>query len=164
VYGRDASRRASVFRWTNGIHRDSEELQNAGRSGRPYRYETDAAFRSIPRDDPNASLRTIAETLLISPETVCIHPSRIGDTLQSLRWIPHALTSELKQIRFDLYSQLLPKFRAHTHDNWRRLVTGDESWFDCEDVRDRIWTAWDETTPEVEIRTIASMKTLRMVL
>jgi hypothetical protein len=85
AYGRDPYCRASVFRWMNEIRRGNEELQNEGRPGRPYRYETDTALRSIPRDDPNASLRTIADTLLISPETVHTHMSRIDYTLKSLR-------------------------------------------------------------------------------
>jgi hypothetical protein len=86
----------------NNIRRGNEELRNEGRPGRPDRYEADTSFRSILRDDPNASLRTIAETLTLFLEMVRIHMSRIGHTLKSLRWIPQALTSELKQIRFDL--------------------------------------------------------------
>jgi hypothetical protein len=67
MYGRDAYYRASVFRWMSEICRGKEELRNEGRPLRPYRYETDAALRSILRDDPNASLRTIAGMLSISP-------------------------------------------------------------------------------------------------
>jgi hypothetical protein len=106
------------------IRRGNEELRNKGRPGRPYHYERDAALHSILRDDPNALSRTIADTLSISPETVRTHSSRIDDTLKSLRWIPHALTSELKQVRFDLCLQLLSKLRADAHDNWQHLVTG----------------------------------------
>jgi hypothetical protein len=132
------------------------ELQNEGQPGRPCRYETDAALRSILRNDANASLRTIADTLSISPETGRTHISRIGYTLKSLRWIPHALTSELKQ--------MFPKLCTHAHVNWRHLAIGDESWFYYEYVRDRIWTAWDENTPEVENRTIASTKIILTIL
>jgi histone-lysine N-methyltransferase SETMAR len=164
VYGSAAYCRASVFRWINEVRRGNEELRNEGRPGRPYRYETDAAIRSILREDPNASLRMIAETLSISPETVRAHMSRIGYVLKSLRWIPHALTSELKQVRLTMCLQLLPKLRAHAHNNWRYLVTGDESWFYHEYVRDRIWTARDENTPEVENRTVASRKSMLTVL
>jgi hypothetical protein len=124
----------------------------------------DAARRSVLRDDPNASLRTIADTLSISLETVRTHMSRIGDTLKSLRWVPHDLTSELKQVRFDFCLQLLPTLRAHAHNNWWHLVTGDERWFYYEYVRDRIWTAGDENTSEVENRTTASMTTILTVL
>jgi predicted DNA-binding protein YlxM (UPF0122 family) len=122
----------------NEIRHANEELRNMGRPGRPDCHETDAALRSILRDGPNASLRTIADTLSISPRAVHTHMSRTGDTLKSLRWISHAFTSQLKQVRFDLCLQLSPKLSAHAHDNWRRLVTGHESWFYSEYVRDRI--------------------------
>jgi hypothetical protein len=127
AYGGDAYYRASVFRWMTEIRRGNEELRNEGRPGRSYRHETDAALCPILRNDPNASLRTISVTLSISPRTVRTHMSQIGDTLKGLRWIPQALTSELKHVRFDLCLQLLPKLRAHMHDNWRHLVMGDEN-------------------------------------
>jgi ABC-type transporter Mla subunit MlaD len=80
----------------NEVRRGNEELRNEGRLGRPYRYETDAALGSVLRADPNVSRPTTADTLSISPETVRTHMSRIGDTLKSLRWIVHALASELR--------------------------------------------------------------------
>jgi hypothetical protein len=43
--------------------------------------------------------------------------SRIDYTLKTLCWIPHALTYELKHVRLTKFLQLLPKLRAHTHDN-----------------------------------------------
>jgi hypothetical protein len=54
--------------------------------------------------------------------------ARIGYALKALRWIPHTLISELKHTRVSMCLQLLPKLRAHTHNNWHYLVTGDESW------------------------------------
>jgi hypothetical protein len=54
--------------------------------------------------------------------------------------------------------ELLPKLRAHAHNNWHDLVTGDESWFYCEYGRSRIWTARDEKGPKVASRTIATRK------
>jgi hypothetical protein len=114
--------------------RGNKELRNEGRPGRPYRYETDAALRLILRDDPKASLLPIANTLSISPETVHTHMSLIGYTLKSFWCLPHALTNELKQIFFDLCSQLLPELRSHVHDDWRYLVTRDDSWFYCKSV------------------------------
>jgi hypothetical protein len=59
----------------NEIRHGNEESRNEGRPDRPYRYEMDVAHRSILRDDPNASLRSIADTLSISPETVRTHMS-----------------------------------------------------------------------------------------
>jgi hypothetical protein len=55
------------------IRHGNEELRNDGRPGRPYRYETDAVIRSILQDGPNDSLRTAADMLSISLETVRTH-------------------------------------------------------------------------------------------
>jgi hypothetical protein len=44
---------------------------------------------------------------------------------------------------------LFPKLRAHAHNHWRNIVTGDDSWFYHEYVHDRTWTASDENPPEV---------------
>jgi hypothetical protein len=164
AYGRDTSCRASVFKWTNEIRGGSDELRNEGLPRKSYCYETDAALRSILWDDPNGSLWTITDRLLILSETVRTYMSRIDHTLKSLRWISHALTSDLEQIYFDLCLQLLPKLRAHAHNNWRYLVTGDETWFYYKYVRDRIWTARDEKTPDVENRVIACTKSMLTVL
>jgi hypothetical protein len=96
VYGQDADCRAPVFRWIQEARRGNKERGDEGCPGKPCRYEVDAVIRSILQDTPNPSLRTIGETLLISPETVRFHMARIGSTLKAIRWIPHTLTSELK--------------------------------------------------------------------
>jgi DNA-binding NarL/FixJ family response regulator len=54
-----------------------------GRPGRSDRHETDAAIQLILQGDTNDPLRTIAETLSISPETVRTQMSRIRDTLKT---------------------------------------------------------------------------------
>jgi hypothetical protein len=90
--------------------------------------------------------------------------SRIGQVLKSLHWIPHAPTSELKQVQKNLCLQMLPKLRAYAHNGWHKIVTGDESWFYHEYVREGIWTAMDDNAPEVANRTIASQKSMSTVL
>jgi hypothetical protein len=62
--------------------------------------------------------------------------------------------------------QLLPKLRAHAHNNWHDLVTGDESWswFYYEYVRSRTWTARDENALEVANKTIATGKSVLTAL
>jgi hypothetical protein len=60
--------------------------------------------------------------------------------------------------------QLLPKLRVSSRDNWRNLITQAKSWFYYEYLRDRIWTARDDNTPEVEKRTISSRKSMSTAL
>jgi hypothetical protein len=60
--------------------------------------------------------------------------------------------------------QLLPKLRAHAHNNWHYLVTRDESWFYDEYLRSRTWTARDQNALEVANRTIPTRKRMLTVL
>jgi hypothetical protein len=115
---------ASVFRWISEFRRGNEELRNERRPGRAHRNGTDAAIQLILQKGPNASLRPIAETLSISPETVRTDMSRRGYTLKTSRWISLTLTCELKYVCLTMCLQLFPKLRAHVHANWRPLVTG----------------------------------------
>jgi hypothetical protein len=83
VYSSDASCYGSIFRRINDVRSGNKELCNEGRPRRPYGCEKGVAIPSILQDEPNASLRTIAETLSISPETFRTHMSRVGYTLKS---------------------------------------------------------------------------------
>jgi nucleoside-diphosphate-sugar epimerase len=148
VYGPDAYSRSSVFHWIQEVRRGNEELRNEGRPGRPPRHEVDASIRSILQDNPNASLSTIANASQTCPETVRNHMSRIGHVLKCLHWIPQALRSELKQVRKNVCLRMLPKLRAYARNGWHNIVTGDESWFYHEYVRERIWTAMDDNAPK----------------
>jgi hypothetical protein len=100
------------------VRRGKGELRKKGRPKRPcrhkYRHETDAAIQLILQQDLNASLRTIAETLSISPETVRTDMSQRGHPLKALHRIPQALTCELKQVCLSTCLQLLSKLRART--------------------------------------------------
>jgi hypothetical protein len=117
VYGSAAHCHASVFSWINEVRHGNKKLRNERRPGRPYRHETDAAIRSIRHEDPNASLRTVVETLSILTESFRTRMLRISYRLKTLRWISYALTRELKKIHFTMCLQLFPKLRSHAHEN-----------------------------------------------
>jgi hypothetical protein len=78
-----AQLRTVAFQYSDGSAKFDAETKN---------FETkDATIRPIRQKDWNTSLRTIAETLSTSPETVRAHISRIDYNLKTLRWIPHTL-------------------------------------------------------------------------
>jgi hypothetical protein len=93
--------RALVFQWIQEVRRGNEELRNEGRPGRSCRDEVDAAMRLILQDEPTVSLRTMAETLAISPETVRPYVARIRETLKAFGWSPHTMISELRRQKND---------------------------------------------------------------
>jgi hypothetical protein len=61
------------------------------------------AILSILQEDLKAQLNTLAETLSLSRETIRTQMSQMGYTLKTLRWIPHALTCELKHVLLTMW-------------------------------------------------------------
>jgi hypothetical protein len=69
------------------IRSGNPELQSDKSPGTPPRYETDGDIQNILRENPFASLHTIAEILGIPPETLRLHLLRIGHVLKTLHWV-----------------------------------------------------------------------------
>jgi hypothetical protein len=57
-----------------------------------------------------------------------------------VRWVPHQLTSELQGTRLANCRELLPMLEALQKNNFRKVVTGDESWFDLEMGHSAQWS------------------------
>jgi hypothetical protein len=73
---------------------------------------------------------TIAEYLDIPASTIHSHlVEKIGLKKFLLRWVPHTLTSQLRQKRVELSSQLLQVLESQQRVSFRDIVTGDESCF-----------------------------------
>jgi hypothetical protein len=49
-----------------------------------------------------------------------------------IHWAPYQLTDELRQVRVAKYGELLRALEAMQRTHHRRIITGDESWFDIE--------------------------------
>jgi hypothetical protein len=98
------------------------------------------------------------EMLGISPETVQLHLLRIGYILKALHWVPHILTDNLKRIRFEMCQTMLSATRVQDHNQWNNTVTGDESWFYFEYLRDCLWISSFDNTPHYSNRIMATEK------
>jgi hypothetical protein len=107
VYQEAAYSRAAVFGWISQIRSGNSELQSDKSPGRLPGYEMDGKIRKIPRANPVAPLRAIADMQGITPETVRLHSLRIGDVLKALHWVPHILTDDLKLIRVKMCQTML---------------------------------------------------------
>jgi hypothetical protein len=66
---------------------------------------------------------------------------------------------DLKFIRVEMCQKMLAALQVQGHDQWHNIVTGDESWFYFEYVRDRVWIfSFDNNTLDYPNRTIATQK------
>jgi hypothetical protein len=65
-----------------------------------------------------------------------------------LYWIPHELTTSLRQIRMETCRELLPILKAHEKNTFQRFVTGNEHWFTFEFHRSRKWSILRDDVPQ----------------
>jgi hypothetical protein len=104
--GLDADAPPSIKYWLHQIKlgRTDHLTQHVG--GRPPLDSIKAEIISILRQFPFSSVRTIAGSLNIPASIISIHlVEKIGLKNLLLRWVPHALTSELRQKRVELAGQ-----------------------------------------------------------
>jgi hypothetical protein len=103
-----------------------------------------------------ASKAKPACSMVFSLENVRLHLLRIGHVLKTLHWISHILRDNLKLICLEMCQKMLAALRVQEHNQSQNIVTGDESWFYFEYVRDRLWISSLGNTPDYPNRRIAT--------
>jgi hypothetical protein len=130
AYGPDASTSPSIKHWLYQIKLEAKDLRKKHAGGRPPLYDIDAENSSFLRKYRFSSMRTIAESLEIPASTIYFHlVKKIGLKIFLLRSVPHTLTSELRQKRVEVSSQVFRVLESQQRVGFRNVVTGDESWF-----------------------------------
>jgi hypothetical protein len=64
-----------------------------------------------------------------------------------LRWIPH-VSRKLRETRLEKCRELLPMLEGMEKNNFRNLVTVDESWFTLELKHSAKWSASRDDVPQ----------------
>lgn len=102
--------------------------QNLG--GRPIDYINLYKVQKAIENSPNYTIRDIAKETGVPPTTVFRYLTKVlGYKNKSLRWIPHILTTELKNQRIQKSKDLLYEIQLAKINNYKYFITGDESWF-----------------------------------
>ena len=131
AYGESVMSRAIVFRWYNLFAEGRESVEDDERSGRPCvtkSNENIAKVAAVLKDHRNASCRLIEELTGI-PKTIVQRIIRNDLKKRKLcaRFVPHALTAELRQQRVSHAHDLLEMIE--TQPNFlESIITGDKSW------------------------------------
>jgi hypothetical protein len=80
--------------------------------------------------EPFSSASSLAEALGVSPATVLNH---LHNSLEiknfHLRWVPHRLIDDLRQVSVAKCGELLRALEAMHRTHFGQIITGDESWF-----------------------------------
>jgi hypothetical protein len=85
-------------------------------------------------------------------------------TVRHLRWAPHFLTAEQKQIRVQMAFKLLQILSVQSTRQWHYIVTLDESWIYLFSEHDLMWTAPGEIIVDRERHTVQSPKFILTVV
>jgi hypothetical protein len=116
-------------------------------------------FLSLPRKHTFSSVRTIAESLAIPVSRFYSHlVEKISLKIFLLCWVPHALTSGLRQKRIELSNQLLLVLESQQRVGFNDIVAGHESWFFQYYHHQQIWCISADEVPTRVTQTIVIQK------
>jgi hypothetical protein len=85
-------------------------------------------------------------------------------TVRHLRWVPHFLTAEQKQIRVQMAIELLHVLSVESMRQWHDIATLDESWIHLFSEHDLMWTAPGEIIVDRDRYTVQSPKFMLTVV
>jgi hypothetical protein len=122
-------------------------------------------FSVTSRKNPFYSTYSLAKVLDVSHTTVLTQlRDCFGMKLFHLRWIPHELTEQLRAMRVQKCQELLPLLKSMETRSFRKIVTGEESWFTLEfPDATRLSVSRDDVSTKV-MQQIATKKFMRSVI
>jgi hypothetical protein len=160
VLGKDAVSLATVKRWCQRFKQDDFSLDDEIRAGRPIS-DLKEVISQMLGDEPYLSARILAKRLASNAHTIKTILARdLGMRKFTRRWVPHEVNSANKVQRVTKSKTLLTALLADAGENFKHVMTGDESWFyysyqsPAMFARDR-----SEIVPRVS-QTIASKKSM----
>jgi len=114
---------------------------------------------------PYASVRQIARMTLIPKSTVYNHlVYSLQLVSRHLRWVPHRLSDAEKKKRVTLSTELLKLLESMEAQEWRSIVTLDESWFYFTTDYEAMWLSSSETPPDRERHMVTSPKLMLTIV
>ncbi|XP_063517887.1 histone-lysine N-methyltransferase SETMAR isoform X4 [Pongo pygmaeus] len=125
AFGPGTANERTVQWWFKKFCKGDESLEDEERSGRPSEVDNDQ-LRAIIEADPLTTTREVAEELNVNHSTVVRHLKQIGKVKKLDKWVPHELTENQKNHRFEVSSSLI--LRNHNEPFLDRIVTCDEKW------------------------------------
>lgn len=132
---------STVKNWVADFKRGRKTTSDEDRSGRPADVttpETIDAVHNLILNDRRSTIRFVAETLNISYGAVqTIIKEKLEMSKLSARWVPRALTPEMKLSRLSISEKNLQRFRANQEVFLSRLITQDETWVHHFDVESK---------------------------
>jgi hypothetical protein len=127
----------------------------------------DEAMLAALAEFPFSSVRELSRRICLPGSTMDRHRhfmQSLRFTVRYLRWVPHFLTAEQKQIQILMAIELLQVLSVQSTRQWHNIVTLDESRIHLFRKRDLMWTAPGEIVVDRERHTVQSPKFMLTVV
>lgn len=143
----------------------SEEARSGPQKPGPERdAQLEADIRTLLEAEPTLSANRIASRLRRPPSTVRWYLHNVmGLSFKKTRWVPHILNQQQMNDRVAASGELLKVLNEAARDDFKFLVTGDESWFFYETPTRGLWLPEDAEAPEGQKATHYAPKTMIVV-
>jgi hypothetical protein len=126
-----------------------EGLYDESRFGRSPIDFLDIKILACLEKEPLHPAHSFPEVLDVSHSTILNHlHDSLGMKIFHLRWIPHELTDNLREIRIDKCCELFPILAKLEKGNFCNLVTGEKSWFALQFQHSAKWEVSRDNVPQ----------------
>ncbi|KAM5284014.1 protein AF-10 isoform 9-T15 [Hipposideros larvatus] len=125
AFGPGTANEPTVQWWFKKFCKGDQRLEDEEHSGRPLQVDYDQ-LRAVIKADSLTTTREVAKELNIGHSTVFRHLKQIGKVKKLGKWVPHELTANQKNRRFEVSSSLI--LRNNNEPFLDRIVTCDEKW------------------------------------
>ena len=147
-FGRRAYSLSTVYSWIAKAKTGQEDVADAHRPGRPIDDQLLVEVEDTLDKEPYATIGYIADTVGSNKATVYRYVTEhLKRVYKHSRWVPHLLTTEQKKKRVEQCKALADILRKCSNEDWRNIITGDQSWFSYGYGVDGAWLAPDEEAP-----------------
>jgi hypothetical protein len=131
--GKDAVAYSAVIKYARSAQFSDRKEATSPEAPDVERSPVDEAALTALAEFPFSSLRELSRRICLPRSTVHPHPHRhltqsLRFMVRHLRWFPHVLTAEQKQIRVQMAIELFQVLSVQSTRQWHDIVTLDESW------------------------------------
>jgi histone-lysine N-methyltransferase SETMAR len=157
LYGYEAPSRNTISAYYSGLETGTLFYIDPPPIGKKVKEELITKVDCEIKKNPFLSLRKLAELVDSNKDSVrYILISILELKKRYLRWIPHSLTDRMKLIRVSTASEMLTTLKIAEKNDFKNIITGDESWILYDYPFDSVWGKSDDpplTAPKVTVET-----------
>jgi hypothetical protein len=167
MLGKDAVAYSTVTRYARSAQFSGGKESIPPEAPDVERSPVDGAILMTLAEFPFSSVRKLSRMICLPRSTVHSHrhlTQSLRFTVRHLRWVPHFLTAEQKQIWVQMAIERLQVLSVQSTRQWYDIVTLDELWIYLFSEHDLMWTASGEIVVDRERYTIQSPKFMLTVV